>query len=117
MEVSNIFSSLDGTGLEIARPSNGAQNPFYNGYMNGHYLIFQGISFPDGMVVIEGAFPGYQPENMRQELKAIMVERSEEGRARYKVYADKVYSNSILVTAAYSRRNYRDGLQDWQIER
>lgn len=30
IEVSNIFGFLDGTGLEIARPGNGAQNPFYN---------------------------------------------------------------------------------------
>ena len=64
IEVSNIFAFLDGTGLEIARRGNGAQNPFWNGYMHGHFLIFQGISFPDGMVVIEGAFPGYQPDTM-----------------------------------------------------
>ena len=59
MEVSNIFALLDGTGLEIAKPVNGAQKPFWNGYLHGHYLIFQGLSFPDGMLVIEGAFPGY----------------------------------------------------------
>ena len=58
IEVSNIFAFLDGTGLTITRPSNGAQNPFYNGYLHGHYIIFQGISFPDWLVVIEGAFPG-----------------------------------------------------------
>lgn len=121
-EVSNIFAFLDGTGLEIARPGNGAQNPFWNGYMHGHYLIFQGISFPDGMVVIEGAFPGYQPDTMiwrdsemREELENIMADRAAEGRARYKIYADKIYSNSVLITAAYSRRHHRHGLQDWQI--
>lgn len=122
MEVSNIFAFLDGTGLEIARPGNGAQNPFWNGYMHGHYLIFQGLSFPDGMLVIEGAFPGYQPDTMvwrdslmREELEIIMAGREAEGQPRYKVYADKIYSNSALVTAAYSRRFHRDGLQDWQI--
>ena len=36
IEISNVFGFIDGTGLEIARPSNGAQNPFYNGYMHGH---------------------------------------------------------------------------------
>ena len=122
IEVSNIFGFLDGTGLEIARPGNGAQNPFWNGYLHGHYLIFQGISFPDGMVVIEGAFPGYQPDTMvwrdsqmREDLEVIMAERFAQGRARFKVYADKIYSNSVLVTAAYSCRNYRYGLHDWQI--
>lgn len=103
-EVSNIIAFLDGTGLEIARPGNGAQNPFWNGYMHGHYLIFQGISFPDGMVVIEGAFPGYQPDTMiwrdsamREELKIVMADRVAEGRARYNLYADKIYSNSAAV--------------------
>ena len=80
-------------------------------------MIFQGISFPDGMVVIEGAFPGYQPDTMvwRDSQMAIMAERFAQGQARFKVYADKIYSNSILVTAAYNCRNYRFGLHDWQI--
>ena len=106
----------------MARPGNGAQNPFYNGYMHGHYLIFQGISFPDGMVVIEGAFPGYQQDimiwrdsEMRIQLEEIMIGRVAEGLPRLKLYADKIYSNSILMTAAYSLRNNRGGLQDWQI--
>ena len=123
IEVSNIFAFLDGTGLEIARPSNGAQNPFWNGYMHGHYIIFQGISFPDGLLVIEGAFPGYQPDTMvwrdsemRIELERIMIQREAEGRARYKLYADKIYQNSILVTSAYSVRNNPGGLLPWQID-
>lgn len=62
-EVSSIFAFLDGTGLKIARPENGAQNPFLND-MHGHYLILQGISFPGGVFVIEGFFPGYQPDTM-----------------------------------------------------
>jgi hypothetical protein len=39
VELCDIFAFLDGTGLEIARPSNGAQNPFYNGYMHGRSLL------------------------------------------------------------------------------
>jgi nuclease HARBI1 len=123
IEVSNIFAFLDGTGLEITRPSNGAQNPFYNGYLHGHYLIFQGISFSDGLVVIEGAFPGYQPDTMvwrdsemRRELDRIMNEREGQGRTRFKLYADKIYRNSMLVTAAYNLRNNPNGLSQWQIE-
>lgn len=123
VEVSDIFAFLDGTGLQIARPSNGAQNPFWNGYQHGHYLIFQGISFPDGMVIIEGAFPGYKNDTliwrdsaMKIELERIMVERLQLGQARYKLYADKIYSNSILVTAAYSLRHNPAGLLHWQIE-
>ena len=58
VELCDIIAFLDGTGLEIARPSNGAQNLFYNGYMHGHNLICQGVTFPDGMTVKEGAFAG-----------------------------------------------------------
>jgi DDE superfamily endonuclease len=121
-EVSDLFAFVDGTGLEIPRPGNGAQNRFYNGYMHGHYLIFQGISFPGGMVVIEGAFPGYKQDSMiwrdsemRIQLEEIMVGRLAQGLPRLKLYADKIYSNSILMTAAYSLRNNREGLQAWQI--
>lgn len=90
--------------------------------MQGHFLTFQGISFLDGMIVIEGAFPGYQPDTMvwrdcqmRKDLEVIMAERFAQGMPRFKVYADKIYSNNVLVTAAYNCRNYRNGLYDWQI--
>lgn len=49
-EVVDVFAFLDGTGLEIARPANGAQNPFWSGYLHEHHLIFQRISFPDGIL-------------------------------------------------------------------
>lgn len=121
-ELSNLFGFLDGTGLEIARPGNGAQNAFWNGYLHGHFLIFQGISFPDGMTVIEGAFPGYQPDTtvwrdggLRRELEALMNERIANNRPRLKIYADKMYANTILITAAHNLRNNRGGLAAWQI--
>jgi nuclease HARBI1 len=121
VELVDIFAFLDGTGLEIARPSNGAQNPFYNGYMHGHYLIFQGVSFPDGMVVVEGAFAGYQNDMMvwreslmRLKLVEIMQERLAVGLPRLKVYADKIYNHSVIITAAYSLRTNPGGLQQWQ---
>lgn len=122
VELVDIFAFLDGTGLEIARPSNGAQNPFYNGYMHGHYLIFQGVSFPDGMVVIEGAFAGYKNdiliwrENlMRLKLEELMQERLAVGLPRLKVYYDKIYNDSVIITAAYSLRTNQAGLQQRQV--
>jgi hypothetical protein len=53
---------------------------------------------------------------MRGELDRIMIEREGEGKARYKLYADKIYSNSVLVTAAFNIRNNPGGLLQWQIE-
>ena len=51
---------------------------------------------------------------MRLELEQITAERAVEGRPLYKVYADKIYRNSILVKAAYILRNNPDGLLPWQ---
>ena len=90
--LSDIGYFLDGTGLEIARLLGAAQNPFWNGFLHGHYLIFQGLSFPDGMTLVEGAFPGYYTDIMvwnasvmRVTLDQIMNQRVAAGRARLKV--------------------------------
>jgi hypothetical protein len=116
----DIFGFLDGTGLEIARPGGGVQNPFYNGYMHGHYLIFQGMSFPDGLTLVEGPWPGYHTDIMcwndsefKTALDAIMAARVAAGLPRLKLYADKIYNNSVLITAAYSQRQFPGGLPDW----
>ena len=91
-QLANIFAFLDGTGLEIARPVNGAQNPFYNGYMHGHYLIFQGISFPDGLTLVEGPWSGHHTDIMcwngsdfRTVLDAIMTAREAEQPVRQRL--------------------------------
>jgi nuclease HARBI1 len=121
-ELVDIFAFLDGTGLEIARLYGGVnlQNPFWNGYMHGHYIIFQGISFPDGMTVIEGPEPGYYTDTMvwrdceiRHTLRNIMQDRQAAGQRWLKLYADKIYSTNDLITAAYSLRDNRLGLQQW----
>ena len=90
--------------------------------MRGHYLIFQGVSFPDGMVVIEGAFDGYKNDVliwreslMRLKLEELMQERLAVGSPRLKAYADKIYSNSVMITAASGLRTDPAGLQQWQV--
>jgi hypothetical protein len=87
-------------------------------YYHGHFLIWQGVSFPDEMVVLEGPFPGYNTDmivwrdcQIRHDIEAIMQAREVEQRERLKLYADKLYNNSALITAAFSRRH--GPLQDW----
>ena len=60
----NIFAFLDGTSSFICRPGgpNAIQNAFWNRYYHGHVLIYQGVSFPDGMLVVEGPEPGFQTD-------------------------------------------------------
>lgn len=121
-ELSNLCGFLDGTGLQIARPGNGAQNGMWNGYKHMPMLGYQGISFTDGLVVLEGAVPGYQPDTMvwlnsdqRIEFGRLMDERVANGQQRLKLYADKIYRTSPIVTAAFNLRNNPGGLNAWQV--
>ena len=83
-QLSQLFGALDCTANEICRPAgnNNAQNLFYNNYHHGHFIIWQGVTFPDGMVVLEGPEPGYftdvmvwRNSQLRQALELIMQER------------------------------------------
>ena len=66
------------------------------------------VSLPDGMVVLEGPFPGYETDIMvwrdseiRTEINDIMEARLAENppRPRLRLYADKIYScGSSLVS-------------------
>jgi hypothetical protein len=111
-----LFGFLDCTANEICRPVGpyAIQNAFWNRYHHGHYIIWQGVSFPDGMVVMEGPEPGFQTDTMvwrdcliRNQLEAIMQSRQAEvpQRRRLKLYADKIYNNCVLVRAAWNRRH------------
>ena len=72
------------------------------------------VSFPDGMVVLEGPFPGYETDIMvwrdseiRTEINDIMEARLAENlpRPRLRLYADKIYNTSLLVVAAWNLRH------------
>ena len=72
------------------------------------------MSFPDGMVVMEGPEPGYETDVMvwrdcliRHQLEAIMQARLVDNppKRRLKLYADKIYNNCPLITAAFSLRH------------
>jgi len=39
--------------------NNTLQDSFYNGYHHGHLIFWQGVSIPDGIIVIEGTEPGH----------------------------------------------------------
>ena len=96
--------------------------PLESRYHRGHYLIWQGVSFPDGMVVMDNPAPGYMNDplvwancGIRNDLENIMLTRMAENppRRRLKLYADKIYTTSPLITAAFSRRH--GALQAWMI--
>ena len=59
VELSNFFGFADGTARYIHRPGGHMQQLFWNEYYHQHCLIYLGISFPDGMQVIELPHPGY----------------------------------------------------------
>jgi len=68
-----------------------------NRYHHGHYIIWQGLSFPDGMTVIEGPEPGFMTDlqvwagcTIRHQINQIMLARVANGQLRLKCYGDKV---------------------------
>ena len=92
----------------------------YYSYHHGHFIIWQGVSFPDGMVVIEGPEPGFMTDTMvwrdcqtRGDIEVIMQSRIAENppRRRLKLYADKIYNTCPIITAAFSRRHGQ--VLDW----
>ena len=62
VELDDLFAFLDGHGDTICRTGEAPalQNSMWNGYLHGHQIMWLGASFPDGMVVIDGPFPGEQ---------------------------------------------------------
>lgn len=114
INLARLFGFLDGTYVEISRPW-GQQNlqlSFWNGYKKMHCVLYQGISFPDGMTTVSGPVPGYFTDIMgwrdapsRQDLAAINTARGIAGQFPLKLYGDKIYMNTWLVESAWSRRH------------
>jgi hypothetical protein len=118
--LSDIFGSIDCTVNAICRPggNQNIQNAFYNRYHHGHFIIWQGVTFPDGMVVLEGPEPGHYTDIMvwrdcmlRQELEEVMLEREALGLPRLYLYGDKIYNSGAVIKAAWSLRH--GPLQAW----
>ena len=70
------------------------------------------------MTVLEGPEPGFATDvsvwrdcQTRARLTSIMDRRAAAGQRRLKLYADKIYNDSDLVEAAWSKRH--GAVQDW----
>jgi DDE superfamily endonuclease len=118
--LNNIFGFLDCTANAICRPkgNDNIQNSFYNGYHHGHFIIWQGVSFPDGMIIIEGPEPGHftdimvwRDSQIRQDIDREMDIRVTNGQQILKLYADEIYNVCPVVTPAWSRR--QGAIQEW----
>jgi hypothetical protein len=92
IQINNICGFIDGQARKIGRPrgNNNAQYPFWNGYYHMHCILFLGVSFPDGMVVIDPPFGGYFTDVMswrdcffKHQYGEIMDIREQNGERRY----------------------------------
>ena len=119
-----VCGFLDGTYQEIARPAGhrNLQNSFWNGYKKKHCVLYQGISFPDGMTSISGPEPGYFTDIMgwrdspsRPAFAASNAVRVAAGLPPFKLYTDKGYNNTAELVAAWSRR-HGNVVQPWMRE-
>lgn len=89
------------------------QNEFYNGYHHGDFIIWLGVLFPDGIIVIEGPEPGHFTlfNTTSQFIGHEMDIRVANGKRRLKLYAEKIYNVCPIVTPARSRQ--QGALHDW----
>lgn len=110
----NLFGFLDGCGSHICRPGGPGplQNAFWNRYFHAHILIYQGITFPDGLLIVEGPEPGFETDwivwrncLVRHQIEQIMQTRVANNQRRLKLYGDKMYWNDPIITAAFNNRN------------
>ena len=76
-------------------------------------LLWIGISFPDGLTVIHDPATGANTDitqwrdcPLQDDLEDEMQERVQNGQTRLKLYADKIFNSSALVTAAFSRKHH-----------
>lgn len=113
VNLNNICGFIDCTAEKICRPhgNDNAQNPFFNKYHHGHFLIWQIVTFPDGNIVLQGPEPGFYTDLMvwrdceiRPILENIMADREATGQRILKFYTDKIYTTIEIITAAWSRR-------------
>jgi len=101
--LSNIFAFIDGTMIEICRPSNN-QRPFYSGHYREHGLKFQSIILPNGMIFIFGPWPGSRHDLFLLRDSRIREQLYDTGRFRanntnYYIYADSgYYENEFILT-------------------
>ena len=118
---------LDGTAHYICRPFGGVgdirnvQNLFYNRYKHRHMLNWLGFAFPDGMMILDGPFPGYFTDSMCwiastavHVIGREMNWRVRNGMPRLCFRADKIFNDGANVRAMWSRR--RGNLQPWMEE-
>ena len=118
---------LDGTAHYICRPFDGVgdvrnvQNLFYNRHKRRHIMNWLGFAFPDGMMALDGPFPGYFTDSMSWTASTAgriigmeMNRRVRDGMPRLFFRADKIFNDGANVRAMWSRR--RGDLQPWMIE-
>ena len=111
--LSDLFAFIDGTVHEICRPDGAPHihNAFWNGYYHGHFFVWMGITFPDGMIVLEGPLPGFNTDTvawrnsqLRIIIENLMGARVLQGLPRLKLYGDKIYNTCAIITAAWNAR-------------
>ena len=121
------FCYMDGTADRICKPSGAVaglrnvQNAFWNRYKRHHTLNWLGFSWPDGLLTLDGPFPGFYTDHVswisstaKVLLERVMRTRVETGFASLNVRCDKLFFPDEVLKPMFSRRN--GNLQDWMLE-
>ncbi len=72
-------------------------------------MLWLGVGFPDGMIVLDPPNPGFMTDPMawphstiRADMIAINAEREARNNPPVRLYADKIFRTDIIIVAAYS---------------
>ena len=83
LEDSNIFNFVDGTFRGVCR-SVEEQEKIYSGYKKRHGIKFQGVIFPDGLLILDGPYEGkandwviWNASGVEQRLREVCISESQ----------------------------------------
>ena len=86
-----------------------AQLPFWNRYYHSHVVMWLGLAFPDGMILLDNPNAGFITDPMAWPTSTIQADmiylnaqRAGIGQPEYHLYADKIFRTDQIIIAAYS---------------
>ena len=86
-----------------------AQLPFWNRYYHSHVVMWLGLAFPDGMIVLDRPNAGFITDPMawptstiQAEMVLINAQRVLLGQPEFRLYSDKIFRTDLILIAAYS---------------
>lgn len=79
-----------------------AQLPFWNRYYHSHVVMWLGLAFPDGAIVLDRDPMAWPTSTTQAEMLLINAQRVLLGQPEFRLYSDKIFRTDQILIAAYS---------------